>query len=151
MVRVFEAISGKISRVPVYGLLMLLAGILLVLNAYCDEDALLARQSALQKKIWRTEVNDMLYRHLIDTGAAGLVVTDYQGVKYLPGFESRTIIRDLETRDEFTKGASLPGVSYLLLRVAPGSEIEGLLAAGTRAGTFQLIAAAKGFSLIKVR
>jgi len=130
---------------------MLLAGIALVLNAYCDEGALLRRQTALQKKIWRTEVNDMLYRNLIDTGAAGLIVTDYQGVKYLPGFESRTIIKDLETPSEFSAGAALPGVKYVLVRVAPGSEIEDLLTSGTNSGTFRRIAAAKGFSLIKVR
>jgi len=148
---VLASVWRKISGARIYTLFFLLAGIALALNSYCDENMLTRHQVALQKKIWRTEVNDMLYRCLVDVPTTGGIVTDYQGVKYLPGFESRAVIADLETVEELSAGIALPGVNYLLTRVTPPSRVNDLLAAGIRAGAFQPIASAKGFSLIKVK
>ena len=147
----FDRVIEKIMGLRIYNLFFLPIGIVLVLNAYCDEETMMRRQVALQKKIWRTEVNDMLYENLIDIKTDGSIVTDYQGVKYLPGFESRAVIADLETFEEFSAGIALPGVKYVLIRAANSSKIKDLLDAGTKAGTFRPIAAAKGFSLIRVR
>ena len=140
-----------ILQARIYTLFILLAGIAVILNSYCDEEMLTRHQIALQKKIWRTEVNDMLYRHLIDVPTSGGIVTDYPGVKYLPGFESRAVVADLETAEEFSAGIALPGISYALTRVQKPSRVDDILSAGIRSGAFQPIAQAKGFSLIKVR
>jgi hypothetical protein len=145
------SVLKKISEARIYTLFIPLLGIVLALNSYCDQSMLTRHQIALQKKIWRTEVNDMLYRNLIDVPTTGDIVTDYPGVKYLPGFESRAVIAELETVEEFSAGIALPGVRYALTRVRKPSRVDDILAAGLRSGTYQLIAQAKGFLLIKVR
>jgi hypothetical protein len=148
---VLDSVLTKILQARIYTLFILLAGITLVLNSYCDEETLTRHQITLQKKIWRTEVNDMLYQYLIDVPTTGSIVTDYQGVKYLPGFESRAVIADLETAEEFSAGIALPGVSYLLTRVTEPSKVNDLLAAGIRSGAFRPIGQARGFTLYQLR
>jgi hypothetical protein len=147
----FEWAREKLLMFKIYSLVLPALALVLALNAHFDEPALLRRQTALQKKIWRSEVNDMLYRKLMDERTDGLLVTDYQGVKYLPGFEARTKIADLESCAELSAGVALPGVRYLLLRVAQPSPIGDLLAAGTASGRFRRLGDAGGFSLWEVR
>jgi hypothetical protein len=146
-----DSVLKKILEARIYTLFILILGIVLVLNSFCDENRLTRHQIALQKKIWRAEVNDILYRNLIDVPTTGGIVTDYPGVKYLPGFEARAVDADLETAEEFSAGIALPGVRYALTRVQKPSRVDDILTAGLRSGTYQLIAQAKGFFLIKVR
>jgi hypothetical protein len=143
---------NKVLQIRTGYFVALAVPLLLSLNLVFDKHYLIDRQLSLQKGIYNPLVDSMLYSRFSDRRLDGEIVTNYQIMKHLPGFEARTHIVDLGDWQDFSEKLSMPKVKYLLMLVGTGSEtVNALIIGKLKAGQYRLIDNVDGHVLIRIR
>ncbi len=143
--------SGKVLLpykwwIAISSSLIFLAG----LAYYLDDAYLIQRQVILQREIVRPAINRMLYASEASL-TDGFIVTDYQVARYLPGFESRAIICDVDDDEDFFRSLKNNNVKYLLISTWKYSQsVASYLNNAFRAGRYQFLGEVDNIILLKV-
>jgi hypothetical protein len=88
--------------------------IIIFLSFYFNDNYLKNKQVYLQTQIGDSEVNFMVYKYCNQIKKDCFILTDYQILKYLPGFSDHCKLIDMYDNKEFFDNIKLPEVTNIL-------------------------------------
>jgi hypothetical protein len=128
-----------LGRLPVSyaALLALLA--LAAASARISPDALLARQTQLQRDVGHREFNDSLCQYVAHCGTDGEIVSDYLLLAFVPGLERRYRCLGSPSAAEFRQTYSRPEVGFALVHQGTCPPVVACLEESCRSGESRIV------------
>ncbi|MFH2102349.1 MAG: hypothetical protein ABIJ39_03210 [Chloroflexota bacterium] len=130
----------RLSRMKLYGFLVIVAIGLLSLGQLYTDDELNNRQIELQKNLWYPQLNQVIYSQFDKLGPEALILTNYR-VDFLPEINNRAVLDELDDFDEFNAFlADYPDIRIILLSQDVNADIVNFVIQSIENGDYTLAA-----------
>jgi len=142
----------KILQVPVYVPVILICVALFCLNFIISPQKLHQRQETLQKQIFSSTKNQMLYDLIAENGPETRILTNYP-MQYLPGLGAYQVRFNFQDYDIFLANVQNPQIEYILLPNSVEQRIKDYINSKIDSGDYTVILRDKEwkvFTLIKI-